>query len=44
MRGRGEAGTVQELAVLGLIAGIVLLVVCSDKAVDHSLKIASAWA
>ena len=33
----------QELAVLGLIAGIVLLVLCSGKAVDHSLKIASAW-
>lgn len=31
------------IAVVGLIAGIVILVLSSDKAVDHSIKIASAW-
>ncbi|MFB0568897.1 MAG: sodium:calcium antiporter [Nitrososphaeria archaeon] len=31
------------VAVVGLILGLAVLVLSSDKAVDHSLKIASAW-
>ncbi|MDH5703040.1 MAG: hypothetical protein OEY99_02400 [Aigarchaeota archaeon] len=31
------------LAVIGLILGLAILVLSSDKAVEHSLKIASSW-